>query len=190
MTSRIEPALLAALGAAQGLALWQVHARWPEEQVEPLLVAAIWAVVASGLVLHLARTGARRLRLALLASAVGLAFGAFAWWVAAQLPATTSRAAGDASRVWTWSLASWVALFVLGPSLQIHQATRRWRFPHAGLYRSSWRNLFVVVLGGAVTAVLRVVLALWGALFDLIGIEFFRQLFTEEPAFAYPATGA
>lgn len=190
MTSRIEPALLAALGAAQGLALWQVHERWPAEQVEPLLVAAIWAVVASGLVLHLARTGAQRLRLVLLASAVGLAFGAVAWWVAAQLPETTSQAAGDASRVWTWSLASWVALFVLGPFVQIQQATRRWTFPYAELYRLSWRNFFVVVLGAAVTAVLWVVLALWGALFDLIGIEFFRQLFTGEPAFAYPATGA
>jgi hypothetical protein len=180
---------MAALGAAQGLALWLIYERWPDAGAPAHLVGAIWAVVAGGLVLHFARSGDALSRLFAVASGVGLAFGAVAVWVAYQLPGADAQANGDQSRVWTWSLASTLALFVLAPFLQIYQATGRLRFRYTDLYRWSWRNFFVFALGAALTTVFWLVLLLWGELFGLLGIEVFREFF-KDPLFAYPATGA
>jgi hypothetical protein len=181
---------MAALGAAQGLALWWVADLWPEDRngMAPL-TAAIWAIVSSGFVLHFAPGDRSLRRLLALAGAIGLAFGAVALWVAGQLPTEPSESQGDGARIWSWALASAAALFVLGPFLQIHLETRRLRFPYADLYRWSWRNFFVFALGAAVALVFWLVLKLWGALFGLLGIGVFEDAFGSW-LFAAPATGA
>lgn len=182
---------LAALGALQGLALWALTDNWPEEapRLRALFTGAVFWIVASALVLHMARTEGQRLRLVLLAAAVGLVFGAVALWVAWQLPGGDVPFQGDDGRVTSWVVASAIALYVLGPFLQVYQETGRLRFPYPDLYRHSWNNFFIASLGGLFALALWLVLVLWFQLFKLVEIDFFEELFTE-PLFLFPVMGA
>jgi hypothetical protein len=181
---------MGALGALQGLALWAILDPWPRDpRRAALALALVFLVVVAGLVVHFARTGRDRARLLALASATGGLFAAVALWVGWQLPEVDAPFEGDSNRVWTWGLAAGIALYALGPFLQIHQRSGRLRFPYPALYRHSWNNAFVAGLGGMLAGVLWAVLALWGSLFRLIGIPFFAELF-EEGFFAFPVTGA
>jgi hypothetical protein len=180
---------LALVGALQGSALWLLFEWWPDApQRAAWFAAAACFVSASALVLHMARTGRDRLRLAALAVGIGAAFAGVTLWVAWQLPAAPAPFAGDERRLATWIPASAVALFVLGPFIQIFQASGRLRFPYTELYRSSWNNFFVAALGALFAGTLWTVLFLWMRLFELIGIEVFQDLFTAT-WFASPLTG-
>ena len=51
---------------------------------------------------------------------------------------------------------------------------------YADLFARSWRNFLVVALATVMTLGVALILLLWGTLFYLIGIDFFRDLFREE----------
>lgn len=179
-----------ALGALQGAALWALKEQWPSEPaVVAAFVAAAFFVVTAGLVVHMAGTGSHHGRLALLALGVGVLFAATSFWVGRQVPQADVAWSGDDARVGTWIAASVIALYVLGPFLQIFQASGRARFPYADLYRHSWNNFFIVSLGVVLAMALWTVLMLWAALFNLLGIELFKEIFEEE-SFIYVVTGA
>ncbi len=180
---------MALVGALQGSALCSLVEWWPDSpQRAAWFAAAGFFVSVSALVLHMARSGRDSSRLAALAVAIGAAFAAVTLWVAGQLPVEGAPFAGDAWRVTSWLLASAVALFVLGPFVQIFQATGRLHFSYPELYRASWNNFFVAVMGALFAGTLWIVLFLWMELFDLIGIGVFEDLFTEE-WFAYRGDG-
>ncbi|MBA4284071.1 MAG: hypothetical protein C0434_00880 [Xanthomonadaceae bacterium] len=84
-----------------------------------------------------------------------------------------------------------IGLFVLLPFLQA------WRdagtrlpisLPYSGLYHHAWDNALALAATAAFVGAAWAVLWLWGALFALIGIPEFRELF-EKPRFVYPVTG-
>ncbi|WP_293372678.1 DUF4153 domain-containing protein [Nevskia sp.] len=84
-----------------------------------------------------------------------------------------------------------VGLFVLLPFLQT------WRdagtrlpigLPYSGLYHHAWDNALALAATAAFVGAAWAVLWLWGALFALIGIPEFRELF-DKPRFVYPVTG-
>jgi hypothetical protein len=78
------------------------------------------------------------------------------------------------------------ALFVLCPFLQ------RWRnaeaLAYAPLCHFAWDNALTLVVAAVLTGAAWLILWLCGALFALIGIDFFTQLFTHR-WFSYPITG-
>jgi len=182
---------MAALGALQGLALWVLVETWPEEapRLRALFVGAVFLVVGSALVVHMARTGRHRLRLAATAALAGSVLGAIACWVAWQLPAGDVPYRGDDARVSSWILASGIALYALGPFLQVYQETGRLRAPYSALYRHAWSNFFVAALGVFFALALWLLLFLWMRLFGLLGIDLFEEIFTE-PLFLFPVLGA
>ena len=181
---------MAVLGGTQGFALWLLYDRWPEDRVAVALFTALcFFVVAHGLVIHFARTGQHAQRLNALAAVTGAVFAAIALWVAWQLPGPNAGYEGDEDRVFSWCVAAAVALYALGPFVQIYQASGAARFPYPDLYRHSWNNFFVLLFGGLYAGALWVVLALWQELFGLIGIEIFEKVFSNA-AFVYPATAA
>jgi hypothetical protein len=51
------------------------------------------------------------------------------------------------------------------------------RFPYEDLFRFAWSNILIAAVSAAFLGVFWLVLWLWGALFDLIGIKFFSDLF-------------
>ena len=181
---------VSALGGLQGFALWLLYEAWPlERRAAALFVALCSFVVVHGLVLHFARTGQHVRRLGALAAATGAVFAAISLWVGWQLPEPGAQFAGDQTRLISWGITAAIALYALGPFLQIHQETGRLRFPYVDLYRHSWNNFFVLIFGAAYALALWLVLLLWQALFQLVGIATFQKIFMDA-AFAYPVTGA
>ena len=184
-----ERATLALVGAAQGLALWLLVEQWPEAHAARAAAAALLTFLAvSTLVFHFAWTGRDRGRLIARAVGVGAVYAAVAGWVGWQVPVDLVLHRGDEQRVFTWTLALLVTLYVLGPFLQIFHRTGRLHFPYEDLFLHGWNNFFIALVGQLFVSALWLVLLLWGALFDLVGIDFFEDLFSEEP-FVYGVTG-
>jgi len=185
----LERLALAAAGAAHGAALWLLVETWPEGPAARAVAAAgLTFLAVTALVLHFAWTGAARARLAALTLATGLVYAAVAGWVGWKLPTRGPEAWADEQRGVTWMLASLVTLYVLGPFLQIFQRTGRAHFPYRELFLHGWSNFFVALVALLFVGALWTVLLLWAALFDLVGIELFEDLFTEAP-FVWTVTG-
>jgi hypothetical protein len=182
-----ERLFLAAAGAAHGLAIWLLVDSWPDDHgARAAAVSLLTFLAVTALVMHFAWTGEARGRLAALTVGTGLVYAAVAGWVGWSLPDGPGR---GADRVGTWFLTSLATLYVLGPFLQIHQRTGRLHFPYRDLFLHGWNNFFVALVGLLFVGALWTVLLLWAALFDLVGVELFEDLFSEE-AFVYPVTGA
>ena len=181
---------LAVTGGLQGLAFWLLTDHWPDDpRRAALFVAGTTFLLVSALVLHFARSGVQRARLLALATGTGLVFAAVAGWVGWQLPGADAPHAGDANRVQSFAVAGGIALYALGPFLQIFQASGRLRFPYPDLVRHAWNNFFVAGLGLLFALALWIVLALWAGLFELIGVDFFEDLFFDDPFYS-AITGA
>jgi hypothetical protein len=85
-------------------------------------------------------------------------------------------------------LALAVASFVAVPFGQAWRATHQSPPPYAALYQNAWNNALTLAVAGAFVAAVWMILGLWAGLFDLLGIEFFKTLFSERN-FVYPVTG-
>ncbi|MET0660171.1 MAG: hypothetical protein ABW110_18670 [Steroidobacteraceae bacterium] len=84
--------------------------------------------------------------------------------------------------------------FVLGvlwlltlPFIQARIAHGRWRVPYVALFANAWNNKLVLIEAAGFTGLFWLLLLLWQQLFVMLGIKFFRELFTE-PVFIYPVT--
>ncbi len=73
------------------------------------------------------------------------------------------------------------------PFVQGRVASGSWRFGYPLLFASACRNLLVLGEAAAFTGLSWLLLVLWGELFGLLGITFFRELF-RELIFIYPVT--
>lgn len=82
-----------------------------------------------------------------------------------------------------------VGLFVALPWLQCRLEDGRWRASYPCLFRHAWQNTLTLALAALFTGICWAVLSLWGALFALVRIELFRDIF-RDGAFIYFATGA
>jgi hypothetical protein len=185
-----ERLLLAGIGAAQGVAFWILVEHWPEApRTAAICVAVLTFLAVSATIWHFAWTGRDEGRLLRLAAGAGALFGAVGLWVGWQLPRPGEAFEGDAARGFTWIGASLACLYVLGPFFQIHQRTGRLRFPYPALFLHSWNNFFIGAVALAFVGALWAVLQLWAALFDLVKIDFFSDLFSER-LFVYGVTGA
>jgi hypothetical protein len=181
---------LAAVGVGQGLAVWLLVEGWTEAHTARALCVGLLTLVAvSAAVFHFAWTGGRIARLVVLAAATGAGYALIATWVGFQLPEEGAVSRAGEHRIFTWVLASLVTAYVLGPFLQIYQHGGRLTFPYDDLFLHSWNNFFVALVGALFTGALWTVLLLWAELFELIGIDFFTDVFTED-LFVYLVTGA
>jgi hypothetical protein len=184
MTSRDRLAF-ALIGLVQGIVFWYAHEYSPEAGAgRALVMAAAFFAGAAGLVAHVVWTGSSPSRLAAIALGLGALVAALTWWVFAQVPAPGARYEGDAFRIFTWSCAAFLTLYVLVPFAQIFQRTGRFEFPYRDLSFHAWTNFFVGVMGAIYVAVFFILTRLWGALFDLIGIRLFSNIF-ESSGFNY-----
>lgn len=84
-------------------------------------------------------------------------------------------------------LALAAALFMLLPFLQVWREHSR-RLPYDALYHRAWDNAQALAAAAFFTLAGWAILWLWAALFKLIGIRFFSELFGEEHFF-YPVSG-
>src|SRR5690606_26940164 len=121
------------------------------------------------------------------AAGAALVVGALAAWAARQATGGPGVQAGSVLAPFGASVA--VGPFVALPWLQCRLAHGHWRAPYACLFGHAWQNTLTLALAALFTGICWLVLWLWGALFALVKIDFFRELFRED-AFVYLATGA
>lgn len=84
-----------------------------------------------------------------------------------------------------------IGLLVVLPLLTFLQTTLEqgeFRFPYRRLYSHAWNNAIILQLIGLFLGIFWMLLLVWAALFNLLGIDFFEELFTER-VFVYIASG-
>jgi hypothetical protein len=148
---------------------------------------AVFFVTSTALVARFTWNGRSLRRWSTVASAIGAIVAAVTWSVWSELPPEGVPYQGDGQRIAAWLLGSFVLLYVTVPFAQIFQRSGRLRFPYPELFEHSWNNFFVGLVAALSTGALWAVLGVWGALFNLIGIPFFTDLFQSKP-FAYVST--
>lgn len=116
-----------------------------------------------------------------------LVFGVLAAWAAWNATGDPGITANAVIGPFGTSMA--IGLFVALPWLQCRLAHGHWRAPYSCLFEHAWQNTLTLALAALFTGICWLVLSLWGTLFALVKIEFFRDLFRED-AFIYLATGA
>jgi hypothetical protein len=109
-----------------------------------------------------------------------------AWWAAWSATGDAEIRASSVLGPFGFTLA--VGFFIALPYLQIRLDHGRWIAGYDELFERAWQNGLVILLTGFFTGLCWAVLWLCAALFELIDIDFFDQLF-RKPAFAYLATG-
>jgi len=65
------------------------------------------------------------------------------------------------------------------PYFQAAMEEKALRFPYDRLFHHAWNNIFYILIALLFSGVLWLVLLLWGALFSLLEISFFSELFAE-----------
>jgi hypothetical protein len=146
----------------------------------------IWyttAILAPGVVMLLMRTAR---------DGFAWAWGAVALLVDGLLAAYTGSACvGEAIHcdavAGPYGVSMAIAHFMLLPFVQVARAHGR-RLPYAALFENAWDNALTVAATAFFVGVAWLILWLWAALFDMVGIGFFKALFAE-PEFIYPVTG-
>jgi hypothetical protein len=130
---------MAVVGALQGQALWVLTDNWPSEPEKAAWFFAMAAfVTTSSVVAHMARCRPKSRRLVLLSWATGALFAALAWRIASLQPPTGAAFAGDDVLITSGFFVGIVVLYVLGPFLQLYDATGTLRFPYVGDARLNW----------------------------------------------------
>jgi len=81
-----------------------------------------------------------------------------------------------------------IGVFISTAWLQARQQFGSWRVPYPVLFEYAWQNTLILLLAGMFTGICWALLLLWGELFGLLDITFFRDLF-ERSDFAHLATG-
>ena len=172
----------------QGLALYLVQElgdSWPFQDIGSRYRWHAWVLtVPTALALTLVDLRDRRMWLhAALASVVVLGLAS---WIGWNLQGETGLDS-EPLRM-PFSLAMAIATFISLPWWQHRLQQGHWRASYDALFQRAWQNGLTLALAAAFTLLTWMLLWLWGALFDLLKIAFFRELF-REPAFIALATG-
>lgn len=158
--------------------------------MSPAAAGAIGFVIAFAAVVHFGWTGAHRARLGSIAGVVALLLAVLTYGVFTHVSVDINRAfGGDATRIAYWVLLAGILLYVAGPFIQTFQRSGRLAFPYQMLFTHSWANFHIGAIGALFLGAVWVVLGLWAALFAMIGVKFFADLFSSGP-FAWGISGA
>jgi uncharacterized protein DUF4153 len=182
---RSQMAARVGIALAQGALLWWLYDRvdhdlWPRDRMGLLVALVAAAVLVPGahyLIVDLPRP---RLQLQVLAGLALLSLG-----VGWHHGAWGADDPYDAPIAFAVPLA--VLVFHALPFVQSALTRGFVRPRYEDLFQFAWRNALLVALGCVFAGVFWLLLALWGALFQMLGVDFFRELFTSSP-FAIPAT--
>jgi len=174
----LTPTLVAAI--LQGLSLYGLHLcfehdLWPSQHPAffvPVITALIlWPI---GIAYLEGKANHRRVILITgLAVAAMLPPATYIGWQVTPWPNIQSEA------ILAAYIFSMIAIaFMLLLILERYLIDQPWRY--GDIYSASWSNGLVAVMTGALCIAVTLVLSLWSALFAVIGIHFFRTLFTHQ----------
>jgi hypothetical protein len=169
---------LASIGLIQGAAVWVAIKLWQDDPKIAAIVATVVAFVCVwGLLVQF--SWARNPNSRFIAVTAGIAglFAIVTLWVWWQIPGKGAEFAGDNFRAFTLVPASLIALYALLPFLQIFHENGWADFPYPELFRHSWNNFFIASIGALFAGVFWGLIVLWVALFKVLGISFFADIF-------------
>jgi hypothetical protein len=181
--------LLAAV--VQGWALYGLHLalkehHWPA--TDQTWLSALYALaVFIPVTLELLADYARRAALWVMAVVLGAAYFYFGWHhgaVFSTAAPTPIQGGGEYFSLGFLLLLLWLLAL---PFAQGRLATGGWAIRYESLFTNAWRNKLMLAEAALFTGLFWLLLLLWQALFHLLGIDYFRNLF-EEPVFIYPVT--
>ncbi len=179
------------LASGQALALWWLHQSidsgvWPATAPGGLFAAYLVAVF---LPLTLLVLWSHRHEQLLWVSGVAVAtFLAFTGYGSfGDLPALVGEINLEEDRIAGFLLPWAVAWLIALPMLRARLEIGRWRTPYAALFRSAWRSYLTLAESALFTGAFWLLLLLWAALFETLGNDFFKTIFSD-PRFGYPAT--
>ena len=178
LTLMLTPTLVAAI--LQGLSLYGLHLcfehdLWPSQHPTffvPVITALImWPI---GIAYLEGKADHRRVILITgLTVAAMLPLAAYIGWQITPWPEIQSEAL-----LATYTFSMIAIAFMLLLILEHHVIGQPWRY--GDIYSASWSNGIVALMTGALCIAVALVLSLWSALFSVIGISFFRTLFTHD----------
>jgi hypothetical protein len=177
----------------QGGALYGLHHalkyhHWPvpsAQWVTSLYTCAVFVP----LTVQLLADHAQRKLMWLLIATLAAAFFYFGWHSGGAIGGRPYEAASSSAGAGLFLFAfELVVLWLLVlPFLQSRLTLGHWRVEYPALFNFAWRNKIMLCEAAVFTGLFWLLLALWQALFHLLQIDFFRNLFLE-PLFAYPVT--
>lgn len=174
--------ILVSIGLVQGFIFWVTYEFWPEDpQIEALLAALISFVSVRGLIYQFAWTGRDKVRQFVVGGILSAFFALVTLWVWWQRPGEGALFQGDSFRLPTLAVASLLSLYILLPFIQIFQESGRPIFPYSELFCHSWNNFFIAAIGFLFAGLFWGLISLWVALFNLVGISFFEDVFYSAP---------
>ena len=159
------------------LLLWRAltNEAWPSQT--PALNLPLWTFAITAPTLFLLTVEAGNLKRA----------AAFVGAFCALLALLAVYIGWEASPVGAFPTNSLIAVFVLTMlvacfkgAMYLQQFVAREGIRYRALFTRSWRNFLVFGLSWALTVGVALVLILWGALFAVIGIDFFQDLFRKD----------
>ena len=174
LTSTLVAAILQGF-SLYGLHLCFEHSLWPSQHpifFVPVITALIlWPI---GIAYLEGKANHRRVILITgLAVAAMLPLATYIGWQVTPWPNIQSEAI-LAAYFFSMIAIAFMLLLILERSL----IGQPWRYDD--LYSASWNNGLVALMTGALCIAVALVLSLWSALFSVIGIHFFRTLFTHD----------
>ncbi len=136
------------------------------------------AVAVVGLTLQLTAGRCFTRQVAGLTLLLGTVFALVTAWVTWQwLPPSQAYNGGGEVLATSWTLCAVALAYVLIPFIQAWPTRREGRFYYPDLYRHSWDNFFILLVGGMLTLAYWLLIVLWAMLFEMVGIDFFKTVF-------------
>jgi hypothetical protein len=176
----------------QGWALYGLHhaiveKHWPATQ--PGWLFAFYGIALFvPVTLQLLAGFMRRRDLWVIVAALGVAYFYFGWHHGSSvLLSEADNPLGNEGGLFALGIESCVLWLMLLPFIQTRLLAGRWNAHCPTLFSSAWHNALVLAEGAVFTGLFWLLLVLWAALFHMLGIDFFRDLF-REPIFIYPVT--
>jgi hypothetical protein len=161
------------------------HKSWPSTDTSALLALyalALFVPVALEIFASRLRQPFTWMVAATIAVVAG-GLGAYTGWVAGP------PGAGRFSFALVFALyaALFAAWFHALPFAQARARRGSWKFLYSDLFEFSWQNALLLAEAALFTGIFWMMLGLWAALFRVVEIKFFAELFSQ-PAFIYPVT--
>jgi len=181
--------LLAAV--VQGWALYALHVaiendHWPATDAAWLFALYSVFVFTPLTVELLAPLGARRAGWLVVGALAALYFY-FGWFDGSTAAGVNAVRLTEVERYAALLFEELLLWLLLLPFVQSRVTTGTWVPDYQKLFSTAWRNMLTLAEAALFTGLFWLLLFLWQALFHMLGIDFFRELF-RKPIFVYPVT--
>ncbi len=190
-TTRADLPAILILAVVQGWALYGLHHsisahQWPA--TEPAWLLGLYALaVFVPVTLQLLIEHRRKPALWASVAVITIALFYFGWHHGGAVADPRLERFAASGEYFPLALVLLVWWLHLLPFIQNRLTLGAWRMDYALLCRHAWRNVIGLAEAALFTGLLWLILGLWQALFHMLGIDFFTDLFAE-PIFIYPVT--